>query len=261
METVRESTFHVLEKGDVFFFYRPVADETSPHSLLDVRRFHVVLRPEGEERLRLLTIGRKRLPGSEASDEPDRDRNYWGFVERVFDDCEQLRTALGPASYQTATQGERFVPPARPAGEGVYTLARVGRNTILAYALELPHEPGEVQEAFRIEPRGHYVLAIKNPGVETPAGMGLEADRQADFPADLRQRFGNRRWVAADPPEFLDYEGAELLLIGGRIQGDLDADLELDPSPADEDDADLFQELQLERSGRIVKPLIEGEWE
>ena len=39
-----------------------------------------------------------------------------------------------------------------------------------------------------------------------------------------------------DPPEFLDHEGAELVLIGGREAGD-DLGIELEPQPESEDDA------------------------
>src|SRR4051812_24709205 len=35
----------VIERGDIFFFYRPDIDDEAPGGLLDVRRFHVVLRP------------------------------------------------------------------------------------------------------------------------------------------------------------------------------------------------------------------------
>src|SRR4051794_33501699 len=149
---------HLLERGDVFFFYRPDVDETTPGGLLDVRRFHVILRPEGKETLRLITIGRKKLP--EAA---EGGRSHWGFVDRVFRDPEGLREALSGATYETETLGERHLPEARPAGEGVYALARQGRSTILAYALELPQQPGEVQEAFNIAPEGRFVVAIKNP--------------------------------------------------------------------------------------------------
>ncbi len=47
--------------------------------------------------------------------------------------------------YETATRGERKRQPARAAGEGVYQLVRSGRETYLAYKLELPRQPGEVQ--------------------------------------------------------------------------------------------------------------------
>jgi len=246
---------NVLERGDVFFFYRPNVEETSPEGLLDVRRFHLVLRPEGGEALRLITIGRKMLPevGNEG-------QNHWGFVDRVFRTAEELRDALSGTTYETETLGERQLPPARPAGEGVYALARHGRSTVFAYALELPEAPGEVQRAFHIEPEGRYVLSIKNPEAGSPAGVGLDGGRQVDFPEHLRERFGNRRWLAADPPEFLDHEGAELVLIGGRL-GDADPGIDLDPQPEDERNAEIFKDLRLEKSRRTVKPLFEGVWE
>src|SRR4051812_46552475 len=92
----------VLERGDLFFFYRPDVDETSPSGLLDVRRFHLVLRPEGKETLRLVTVGRKKLP--EATDE---GRSHWAFVDRVFRTPDELREALSGATYETETLGER----------------------------------------------------------------------------------------------------------------------------------------------------------
>src|SRR4051794_3594297 len=84
-----EANSAVLERGDLFFFYRPDVDETSPNGLVDVRRFHIVLRPEGKETLRLITIGRKKLP--EAAEE---GRSHWAFVDRVFGDPDELREAL-----------------------------------------------------------------------------------------------------------------------------------------------------------------------
>jgi len=94
----------VLERGDVFFFYRPNLDETSPGGILDVRRFHVVLRPEGGDVLRMITVGRKTLP--ETGGEGD-GQNHWGFVDRVFRSPDDLREALSGATYETDTVGER----------------------------------------------------------------------------------------------------------------------------------------------------------
>ena len=207
---VRESQ-NLLERGDLYFFYRPDVDEEAPQGLLDVRRFHVVLRPEGKDVFRLITIGRKKLP-----DAAEGSQNHWGFVERVFRDAEELREALSGSTYETETVGERRLPEARPVGEGVYAMVRHGRSTVLAYALELPNEIGEVQKAFHIEHEGRFEIAIKNPDAGSPSGVGLDDDRRADMPEELKERFGDRRWVPADP-EFLDCEGAELVLIGAGI--------------------------------------------
>ena len=52
---------NILERGDIFFFYRPDVEEESPGRLLDVRRFHVVLRPEGKA----APAAEPRIPGGE----------------------------------------------------------------------------------------------------------------------------------------------------------------------------------------------------
>ncbi len=234
----------ILERGDIFFFYRPVAEESAPGGLLDVNRFHLVLRPEGKETLRYLTIGKKKLPGD------DGDRRNWGFMDGVFASAEELKQALVDAGRAAA----------RPAGEGVYALARRGRNTVLAYALELPEEPGEVQRALGIEREGRLTLVIKNPEAASPGGVGLDDGRKAEFPEELRTLFGDRKWVGADPPEFLDHEGAELVLIAGEDRGE-DLGIILEPEPEDEESAEVFRDLHLEALGAFDPAALRGNLE
>ena len=133
----RRALGNAAERGDLFFFYRPDVDEESPRSLMDIRRFHMVLRPEGGELIRLITIGKKVLPNSGPT-----GGNHWAFVDRVFHDADELKQALSGLDYETETTGERHLPEARPAGEGVYALVRHGRDSVLAYAIELPRGTG-----------------------------------------------------------------------------------------------------------------------
>ena len=243
------------ERGDLFFFYRPDLDEESPRNLTDIRRFHMVLRPEGGEFIRLITIGKKLLPNSGPT-----GGNHWAFVDRVFEDAADFKQALGGLEYETETTGERHLPEARPAGEGVYALVGHGRDSVLAYALELPETLGEVQEAFGIERTGRFIVSIKNPAVESPSGLGLEPSQQGKLPDELQSLFGSRRWHPADPPALLNHQGIELILIGGRIEPDADLGIELDPQPEDEDHAEIFGDLHLDRSERVIRPLFEGKW-
>ncbi len=140
----------------------------------------MVLRPAGKDVIRLITVGRKMLPGS-----APEGANHWAFVDRVFDEPEGLRVALSDATSESDTRGDRQLPAARPAGEGVYALVRRDRGTVLAYVLEPPEEPGEVQHAFRIEHQGRFEISIKNPEAEAPAGLGLDAGRRVEFPEEL----------------------------------------------------------------------------
>ncbi|MFI5461078.1 MAG: hypothetical protein ACHRXM_37195 [Isosphaerales bacterium] len=252
MATQRRSSINVLERGDVFFLYRPNEDRYEPGGLLDIRRFYMVLHPQGQERFRLIAIGKKKLPGFD-----DSAARHWGFVDGVFRTPEELRQAAAGISLLIGSNGENL----RPAGEGVYALVLHGNHTHLAYVLELPLIPGEVQEAFNIKPEGRFVIAVKNPEATSPAGVGLEVERQPDFPRELWTRFGDRRWVSLDPPNFLDYEGAELVLIGGRDDLGEDLGIDLKAHPEDEETAEIFRDLHMEKSERTIKPLFEGVWE
>jgi len=241
-----------LERGDLFFLYRPSEDRYEPGGLLDVRRFYMVLHPQDQDRFRLIAIGKKKLPvlGENA-------QRHWGFLDGVFSTPDHLRQAAAGIPTLEGPGGENL----RSAGEGVYALVLHGNHTHLAYVLELPLRPGEVQEAFNIKRQGRFVIAVKNPQATSPPGVGLEAERQPDFPDELSARFGDRRWVSVDPPAFLDYEGAELVLIGGRDDLGEDLGIDLEAHPEDEETADIFNELHLEKSRRTIKPLFEGLWE
>ena len=100
----------------------------------------------------------------------------------------------------------------RPVGEGVYEIVRHDAHTHFAYALELPKGPGEAQEAFNIKKEASYVLSIKNPQADAPLGAGL-AESQVQFPRDLQNKFRGRRFCEANPLDFLNYQGAEFVLI------------------------------------------------
>jgi hypothetical protein len=252
MTAEHQSNVRVLERGGLFFLYRPQVDALAPGGLLDVRRFYMVLHPQGQERFRLIAIGKKKLPGPDPGEE-----RHWGFVDGVFGTPDELRKAAAGLPGTMSMPGENILP----AGEGMYALLLHGNHTHLAYVLELPQALGEVQEAFNIKPEARFVIAVKNPDATSPPGVGLEFDRQAEFPPELKERFANRRWVPVDPPQFLDHEGAELVLIGGRDDLGADLGIELQAHPADEDTAEVFRELHLEKSERTIKPLFEGVWE
>jgi hypothetical protein len=135
-------------------------------------------------------------------------------VQKVADDTHDIEYELDHVVYETKTRGERHLAPARPAGEGVYAIVRHDGHTHLAFALELPARRGEVQEQLNIPDQGSYVITVKNPELPAPSGVGVSSEAKPELPHHLRSRFAGRRFVAVDPPEFLDQQGAELVLIG-----------------------------------------------
>ena len=246
----------VLERGDIYFIYRPKVEQTSAAGLEDVQRFFVILSPSDKRRPRLLVIGRKKLPA--ISDKQERN---WGFVQKVSRNPEDIEDDLDRLTYSTQTHGERHLSPARPAGEGVYTIARHDTHTHLAFALELPERPGEVQEELNIPAEGSYIITVKNPDVDAPPGVGLPEQDQADLPQRLRDRFHGRRFIPADPPDFLDREGTEFVLIGADEDVFEELGVRLDPERETIETAELFNDLRMERTAHPLKPLFEGRWQ
>ena len=222
----------IVEKGDIFFFYRPRVEHEEADGLEDIQRFFMVLKPEGAP-FRVAVLGRKRLP------DPDRHERIWGFVDHLAKRGDEVEADLKEQHYTTKTRGERTLPPARPAGEGVYALVQRGRNLYLTYELELPEKPGEVQQA--------------------PPQAGLPERDEADYPTSLQREFRGRRFASEDP-HLLDYEGAEFVLIGARSDPERAYGVEIEAEHETADKADIFRKLKLSRREHPVEPLFEGEW-
>ena len=63
----------VLERGNIYFVYRPKVEDTSAAGLEDIQPFFVILSPSDNRRYRLLVIGRKKLPAIS-----DDQEGNWG---------------------------------------------------------------------------------------------------------------------------------------------------------------------------------------
>ena len=246
-----------LERGDVYFLFRPRIGEEHPEKLEDVQRMYVVLSPQGLQRYRLLVVGRKQLPEPEQS---GQEKN-WGFVDIVREDAESIENRLDPQVYETKTRGQRHLSAVRPIGEGVYRIVRHDTHTHFAYALELPRSPGEAQAAFNLEEQASYIISVKNPEKGAPLGTGLPDEQRVQFPRRLREKFRGRRFCAADPPDFLNYEGTEFVLISAAENVREELGIELKPEDETLMSADIFSDLKMERSVHPLRSLFKGEWE
>ncbi|MFE9690213.1 hypothetical protein [Micromonospora sp. NPDC005806] len=244
----------LLEDGDIYFLYRPRVQEEHVDSLDEVQRLLVVMHPWHGRHLRLLVVGRKRMP-----DISEHDR-FWAFVDEVVDRPEQLHKTLQARRYRTGTRGEREQPPARPAAEGAYVLARHDDHTHLAYELELPTRPGEAQRGLSIEPEASYIVTVKNPQAPSPPGVGLGAARKVRLPAKLQGQFHGRRFAPLDPPDFLDHPGTELVLIGAAHDASEELRIDLDAEVERAERSTIFGDLRIGRRERPVAPLFTGEW-
>jgi hypothetical protein len=245
---------HVLETGHIYFFYRPRVEHVEAKSFDDIQRFHLVLSPRGKHLWRLLTIGRKRMPAIQ-----DGGERAWAFVQHVAQRPAAVEDDLAREVYETKTRGERLQPEARPAGEGVYALVDHVGHAHLAYELEFPRQPGNVQSELHVEPRGSYVVSVRNPETPAPPQAGLRSSKAVELPPELQQRFRGRRFAEVTP-EFLDHEGAELVLIGATKAPEQELGLALEPEDEREAEAAIFRDLRLERDRHPLEPLFQGEW-
>jgi len=255
-EQQKNNGVEILERGEIFFLYRPAVEEEKVKGLEDVQRFYMLLHPEGSRKPRLIIIGKKRLPPADKSGE-----RFWGFVDEILQSDKQLREQFGPESYETKTRGERSVGSMRPVGMGEYQLVRHGNHTHLAYELALPEQPKDVQQDLGIARAASYIISVKNPNASSPRGVGLENEQRAELPKHLQERFKGRRFINAEPPELLDHEGVEILLIStDESLEELGIDLEASSEAIERDAKQVFEALRMEQSDEKEKALLRGEW-
>ncbi len=244
----------VLEQGDIYFVYRPRVGEEQPEGVDDVQRLFAILGPRDKDVYRRLVIGRKRLPNVQ------QHERSWAFVDRVARRPEPVEEDLEAHRYETQTRGEREQPAGRPAGEGVYAIVEHDDHVHLAYALELPHAPGDVQGELGIEPEASYVVTVRNPEAPSVPRAGLPRRDRPSYPHELQEQFAGRRFAPLDPA-FLDHEGAELILIGAHEEPEDELDVDLEPERETAETADIFRDLHLSRESHPVRPLFEGAWD
>ncbi|KAJ3696279.1 hypothetical protein LUZ60_001656 [Juncus effusus] len=224
---------------------------------------------EKQPLLRFAVMGKKSLP-----DPSKRGRPFWGYIELVTTKIDDVKAALKEEEYDTATRGHRHKPAARALAEGVYRILRhqSGRqnHTHLIYKLEFPvldaagiSGPQESpQESLNIDREASFLIQIKNPERQPSGGSqfrGLPNKRKSAFPAGLQGQFGQKKFVPADPPDLLNYEGCEFLLIAASDDIEEELGLELTIECDDEKcESDL---LKMFGEAAPAKPLLSGTWE
>jgi len=214
---VQEDT---LEHGRVTFLYRPRVEEPHADELRDIQRLLILLAPANHHFERLIAIGRKRLPRS-----AKRDR-FWGFVDLVLAPND-MAPALGTQIYGTKTRGLRHLPAAQPFAYGTYDFTLHGSHSHLRWHVERVEPRDPIAFEADVEEDADYIVTIANPDpnawglIDTPKlqeslfdELELHVTIPTPFPAAMQDRFGARRFVQPDSPEWLDHPGAELVFVG-----------------------------------------------
>eukprot|EP00727_Mastigamoeba_balamuthi_P011636 m51a1_g7095 hypothetical protein (252) ;mRNA; r:40643-41591 len=249
-------------------FYKVKKAVKEPAGLEDTQRLMLVLSPEGQCKWRLLIVGKKRLPtvGAGGTRQPPQ----WALVHSVAVGSPEpvARVLWSPGAPDDA---------ARPCAEGAYGIYRHGSHVHLAYVLSAPGSPEgkDVQASsasglclpifaeLGIRQQASFLASVKNP-----TRPGARAKPHAFAAEVFAEAFGktDRAWVALDPPELLDAEGAELLLVAdvrdaaaleGREIADAAGALWEGGPPAE---IALLAGLGLDLASIPLKPLFKGKW-
>jgi hypothetical protein len=283
-----EAGAEILEKGDIFFFYRPKAKAVNDSSggdvksIDDIRRFFMVTAtatttanteneqqqqfdktnpkiPKKAEALkyRLFVIGKKSLPEIRTS-EARRSERYWAKVGGIFENPQELTGDLLSDEFR---KGDA----ARPVGEGKYAIIKHQDHAELAYVLEMPEEPGEAQKELGIEKEASYIISIINPKVSVPAGYP-SSEEPPNYPESILKEFGeNENFVSlARDLRFIDFKNSQMILVGARegrdiIQKEFGIDIREEKETLHS--ADVFGKLKIEKDKVPIKPLTEGKFE
>lgn len=85
--------------------------------------------------------------------------------------------------------------------------------------------------------------------------------RRSQTPKTLDDKFGDRRWINVEEPDFLNYENTQLLLIGAKKKNvEEELGIDIDDEKETERSADLFKELKVRKEEVPLKPLLKGEF-
>jgi len=207
----------ILEKGVIYFFFRPRANVDEPHDVNDIARTYLLMRPippgaklgDGsivdQGTCRLLVLPKKVLPLS------GKDR-FLMFVEKTKTGFADLKESfMAGYDHVTKTAGTSHIPPVTPVAEGVYAITSTGRESHLAYIINIPAELGQVQKDLGLRERGSFVTSVKNP--TQPAPSYAHFPKGPSYPQDILDEFRGLRWKPLEP-KYLDYPNAQFLLIG-----------------------------------------------
>lgn len=208
----------VVERGDVYFVCQPRVEQRVLKRLPDVQRTFMLLRPAGTGHYRRILLGHKRMPRLGVQGRRER---FWCYVDRVGG-MSRITDGLDPYTYVTETRGERFQPGARVVAAGRYELTLHASHTHLSYTLDAYDEQSTLLASLCIARSASYIVLAMRPR------LGLRGWREwSAMPEELKTRFGEKRFVQATPA-FLDFEGANVVLVGGS--GRVRTSIELEPS-------------------------------
>lgn len=216
----RPEVLRETEGGACYFFYRPRVGLKEAKNASDVAHCYMMLVPDKKDTARLLKIPSKKMPKAGS-----RSSHKLLFVAKAGS-VQELIEYLGQQTTTTpVTKEQHTFYPARLAAAGFYSLflhnhegsPPSGMHAHLGWRLVAPRRMGPAQKMMNLVPEATSVVVVHNPARGTWLGI------KCKLPEELQDQFKGKRVdqrknIPLDPPEFLEQEGLEVLLVGNKPQ-------------------------------------------
>ncbi|OAY67838.1 hypothetical protein ACMD2_10633 [Ananas comosus] len=199
VKTRPEPNVEILEKGEIFFFYRPKVNKEEAQGPDDVQRIYIVLRPqsgkqpveekqasesgkEGRKKGRSIKEGSGKQPVEEKqASEPGKEGRKKGQSKEA---SKQRHRRRRPRTERNTIRDagratDRLRGRWRRACIASYATSRrggrVGRSTPTSSTSSIPPSgsEGEPQESFNVEREASFLIQVKNPEVGRGDGSDI----------------------------------------------------------------------------------------
>jgi len=246
----------VLERGSLLFLYRPKASVAHAHGAADIEQLYFMLMPDDREdhKSRVYLLSQTSLPAS-SEDGP--------ILATAVEVDSDPRVALDNLEEETAKAPGRAARPWAPiAGEGRYAIFKHVSSTYLAYGLDRPEQPGEVQQALHLAKQGNLLISVKPPAAPSQPGQAT----QPLYPSRLKSLLQAYGEVPVEPSDFMDYQGTQVVLKAANSAVKHQWGLRLEQDGQNQRERQAFQLLHKEerRAARegiaLLEPMEEGLW-
>jgi len=253
-KSTTEEEFPILEKGHMYFFYKPKVEEDEVTKFAEVKRLYVVLTPgtvketqEPEEKStkkgRKSSPTKKKKVTEEEVKEESKEKEEMASQSTREDNLIKRLIIIGAKKMPNIEKHERLW--------GKVTLVTRSFKELDQELVGLEYETKtrgvRHQGPARAVAEGvyailehhrhtHLVYVLELPkelsevqkafnldkegsfilAVKNPDMMFKREGSKPKYPPKLANLFDQKRWIPANPPELLDHRGTEVLFIGAR---------------------------------------------
>lgn len=188
----------LLETGKISFYIHPQHEHafTGPE---EVDHFFAILQPEGQDKARLLEVGRKKVPEVMAVSKASTAKHLWALVQRVSNFKEvwvYLNDLRGRVSQVAA---------------GIYQILNHNDHIDLIFSANFI-EP-QTAAHLGLRERNGFIIGILNPEQQAPKGFP-QRQSQPQYAQEIKNLFAEERFLTAGfSASLLDIEQTLFVLV------------------------------------------------